>query len=651
MSEVTMSRNESAVRPGRLTITSITPVVIASASGDTYAAKRVVGDVVEFSAVVVCDGAAEIGAQVRLTDPIGGEQAVAMTRQLGYRFTAEIPVERVGRYSYVVDAWVDRAATMQSRLDRKRAAGQAVANEEAELRMLGDDTISDRVTSTAAEIVVDRRLASFAGWYELFPRSTGSAPGSTGSALGEHGTLRTCIDRLADVASMGFDILYLPPIHPIGRAHRKGKNNSAEAQPGDAGSPWAIGAAEGGHTSVHPGLGTIDDFDALVVAAKEANLEIALDIAFQCSPDHPWVTEHPEWFTVHPDGTIAYAENPPKRYQDIVPFNFDSENWRELWDALADVIRFWHNHGIRVFRVDNPHTKPFRFWEWLIAELKADDPGIVFLAEAFAHPEVMMQLARVGFSVSYTHFPWQHSPFDLEHYFGLLSQDDRIDYFRGSAWVNTPDILTEELQQGLAQVFMTRLVLAATLSASYGVYGPVYELMVAAALENSEEYEHGEKYEVRTWDLAPGEPLRRLMTQLNTIRRDHAALQHDRSLVFHHCDNQRMVAYSKTPPRRKEDDPNQGASVSTDAILCVVNTDHHNAQDGVVRLDLRAFGFGDNAGHVTYEVHDLLSDQRFTWHGADNYVSLDPWVQSAHVFAIRRLDANQDWADTQRELA
>ena len=620
-----------AHRPERLTITGVTP----SVSEGAYPSKRVVGDVVELAAVVVCDGAVEIGAQVRLTGPSGNEQTVPMSRQTGYRFTTDITLTEMGPNMFVVEAWIDRAATLRSKIARKHAAGQTTLNEEEELRLL-DEPLSDHVTSRVEQITVDRLLASFAGWYEFFPRSTGPSPS-------EPGTLRTSIDRLDYVASMGFDIVYLPPIHPIGRAHRKGVNNAAEARPGDVGSPWAIGAAEGGHTSVHPDLGTLDDFDALVRSAAERNLEIALDIAFQCSPDHPWVLEHPEWFQIRPDGTIAYAENPPKQYQDIVPFDFDSEHWRELWVALADVIRFWHGRGVRVFRIDNPHTKPFQFWEWVIAEIKVDDPGVVFLAEAFAHPDVMLQLSRVGFSLSYTHFPWQHSPYELEHYSRLLSDGDRAEFFRGSSWVNTPDILTEELQQGLRQTFESRLVLAATMSASYGVYGPVFELQVADA-HHGEEYQDGEKYEVRSWDLDADGSLRGLIQRLNEIRKQYVSLQHDRSLVFHHCDNERLVVYSKTAPRRI------GTTGDPAPILVVANTDHYNAHDGYVRLDLRALG-ADFAGALAedgrFEAHDLLTGQRHIWRGADNYVRLDPWVQPAHVFALRRLDDS----DQQRELS
>ena len=619
-------------RPERLTITNVSP----SVSEGAYPSKRIIDDVVEFSAVVVCDGAVELGARLRLTTPSGDEQFVSMHRQAGYRFTADVAMTELGVHNYAIDAWIDRAATLRSRIARKCAAGQPTTNEEAELERLGDQPLSDHVTSRVEQITVDRLLASFASWYEFFPRSTGPS-------ASEPGNLRPCIDRLDFVSSMGFDIVYLPPIHPIGRSHRKGVNNAVEAAAGDVGSPWAIGAAEGGHTSIHPDLGTLDDFDLLIRSAADRGLEIAMDIAFQCSPDHPWVIEHPEWFQVRPDGSIAYAENPPKQYQDIVPLDFDSEQWRELWVALADVVQFWHRHGVRVFRIDNPHTKPFPFWEWLIAEIKADDPGVVFLAEAFSHPDVMLQLSRIGFSVSYTHFPWQHSPHDLEQYTHLLSDGDRSEFFRGSSWVNTPDILTEELQQGLRQTFLSRLVLAATLSANYGVYGPVFELQIATA-HHGEEYEHGEKYEVRSWNLDADGSLRDQMRRLNEIRNEFSALQHDRSVVFHHCDNERLVAYSKTPPHRI------GVTCDPAPILVVANTDHHNLQDGYVRLDLRAFGAGflDTAdGPLTFEAHDLLTGQRFIWRGADNYVRLDPWAQPAHLFALRQLDAG----DQQRELS
>ena len=607
-------------RPSRLHMSAIEPRV----SDGAYPAKRVAGEVVGLSAIVVCDGPMVIDAEALVMSPDGTQQTYPMTRGTGYRFACNAALDDLGTYEYTITAWIDRAATLQSMIARKQAAGQATTNEEQELAEL-PHAHTDHVASPVERISVDRPLASFGAWYEFFPRSTGHN--------GEHGTFRTAMERLDDVADMGFDILYFPPIHPIGRLHRKGKDNDVVAGPDDVGSPWAIGASEGGHTTIHPLLGTLDDFDALIAAARERDLEIALDIAFQCAPDHPWVTEHPEWFQVRPDGTIAYAENPPKRYQDIVPFHFDSAHWRELWEALADVVRFWRDRGVRVFRVDNPHTKPFAFWEWLFAEMKAEDPGLVFLAEAFSHPDVMLQLSRVGFSVSYQHFPWQHSPYDIEHYYGLLAEGDNIEHFRSSSWANTPDILTEELQQGTRQVFIARAVLAATLSASYGIYGPVYELQVHDAVrEKSEEYASGEKYEVRSWDLDDPGSLRGLLRTINTFRRRYRALQHDRTLVFHKCDNPRLVAFTKTAAPRGSGD----VSGDDDPVLVVCNTDYHNSQASVVRLDLRVFGKEYQGFTGAYEVEDLLTGDRYEWHGGDNWVQLDPWNnQPAHVFAVR----------------
>ena len=614
----------SSRRPERLAITAVRPTVMAG----QYPAKRVLDDIVHFSAIIVCDGHESIAAELELTSPTGVERIVPMVREVGYQFTADIALTELGGYEFAISGWIDRAATLQSKITRKAAAGQPTSNEEIELQQLGDTPTSDRVSSRTQRIVVDRLMASFGAWYEFFPRSTGSGDSP--------GTLRTSIDRLDYVRDAGFDIVYFPPIHPIGREHRKGADNNVNAAPHDVGSPWAIGAAEGGHTAIHPELGTIDDFDALVSAANERGLEIALDIALQCSPDHPWVTEHPEWFAIRPDGSIAYAENPPKQYQDIVPFDFDSEAWPALWEALADVVRYWRSHGIRVFRVDNPHTKPFRFWEWMIAELKRDDPGIIFLAEAFAHPDVMLQLSRVGFSVSYTHFPWQHSPRDIEQYFTLLAEGDNIEHFRSSAWVNTPDILTAELQQGLRQVFVSRLILASTLSASYGVYGPVFELQVARAVrEGSEEYAGTEKFQVRSWDLDAPDSLYGLMARMNEIRRTHTSLQHDRSLLFHHCSNPTTVAYTKTAPERVRSSviADTVDDASDDVILVIVNTDHWNPQETNVRIELPDIGF---EWDERYEAHDLITGAIYEWAGPDNFVRLDPWVHPAHVLALRR---------------
>jgi len=602
--------------PARLTVTSVSPTV----AGGRYPAKRVVGDVVEVRCAVVVDGAMVLGAQVVHEDPAGAASVVPMARLDGPLFRAEIVVAEAGDHSFRIEAWVDDAATLVSRIERKRAVGQDTWNEEQELEQLPHPT-SEHVASGPYRLVVDRPLAGFGAWYEFFPRST-----VDGTA--RHATLRDAIDRLDRIAGMGFDIVYLPPIHPIGRSFRKGPNNATEAGPDDVGSPWAIGGDEGGHDAVHPALGTHDDLRALVEAAHERGLEVALDVAFQCSPDHPWVREHPEWFVIRPDGSIAYAENPPKRYQDIVPIDFGSSDWRGLWQALFGVFRFWRDHGVRCFRVDNPHTKSFPFWQWVIAATRAEDPGVIFLAEAFTHPETMLQLSRLGFTQSYTHFPWQHAPAELARYHAICSAGDEVEHFRSNAWPNTPDILTAEVQQGLRQVFVTRLVLAATTSANYGVYGPVYELQVAAARPGTEEYLDSEKYQLRSWDLDDPRSLAPLVGRVNTIRRTYAALQHDRTLAFHTCDNPRLVAFSKTAPARVD-----AAGLRRDPILVVANTDHWNPQEGLVHLDLTRLGLEPGA---EYDVEDLLTGAVHRWQGPTNYVRLDPWSEHpVHVFAVR----------------
>ncbi len=611
----------------RLTITSVSPSV--TANGVAYPSKRVIGDIVRCSAIVVCDGHVEIGGLLRVIAPDGTATHTPLEHVNGCTYSAELVVEQLGRYVFTIETWIDQGATIQSKIVRKRDAGQATANEAEELRRLGTATTSDHVESPPHTIIVDPVIASFGAWYEFFPRSLADAA-SNDPGNPRHGTLGDAVGRLDHARDLGFDIVYFPPIHPIGREHRKGKDNSVDAKPGDVGSPYAIGAVEGGHMAVHPQLGTVADVATLVTECRDRGLELALDIAYTCAPDHPWVTEHPEWFAVRPDGTIAYAENPPKRYQDIVPFDFDSKDAKALWRALADVIEFWHRQGVRVFRIDNPHTKPFPFWEWMIAELKRIDPAIIFLAEAFAHPEVMLQLSRVGFSVSYNHFPWQHAPWQLQQYFDKLMSGDAIEYFRGSAWPNTPDILTDELAIGLRQVYVTRLVLAATLSASYGLYSPVFELQESEQRPGSEEYMHNEKYELRAWNLHQEHSLAPLMQWVNQIRREHAALQHDRSLVFHHCENPRLVVYSKTAPERVGVD-----HLDRSPILVVANTDHHNPQEGFVNIDITKLGHGFEGA---YEAYDLLSGQRYTWAGGRNYVRLDPWQQSAHVFALRPKD-------------
>lgn len=464
-------------------------------------------------------------------------------------------------------------------------------------------------------LVADRERARFSTWYELFPRSTAAEPGV-------HGTFRDVEARLPAIAAMGFDVLYFPPIHPIGRVQRKGPNNALASGPEDVGSPWAIGAAEGGHKSILPALGTEEDFRHLLARAAEHGLEIALDIAFQCAPDHPYVKAHPDWFRWRPDGTVQYAENPPKKYQDIYPFNFECDGWRALWAELKSVIDHWIGEGVRIFRVDNPHTKAFPFWEWAIGEVKRDHPEAIFLAEAFTRPKVMHRLAKLGFSQSYTYFTWRNTKEELVEYFTELSSGPGIDYFRPNAWPNTPDILHEQLQTGEPAVFMTRLVLAATLAANYGIYGPTYELREHLPRSpGSEEYLDSEKYQLRHWNHDDPASLAPFITRVNRIRHENPALQWDRSLRFLHIDNEHLLAYAKASP--------EGDNV----IVTVVNLDPHTPQSGWLGLEPESVGVPRSRA---FQMHDLLSGQRFVWQGDWHYIRLDPGTMPAHIFVVRR---------------
>lgn len=482
---------------------------------------------------------------------------------------------------------------------------------------------------------VDRERAQFSSWYELFPRSASPVPG-------QHGTFRDVEQQLPAIAEMGFDILYLPPIHPIGRAFRKGPNNAVEAPPGAPGSPWAIGdrtalrkvsvgaqtaGDQGGHKSIHPQLGTFADFESLVKSARTQGMEIALDIAFQCSPDHPWVTEHPDWFVVRPDGSIQYAENPPKKYQDIYPLNFETPDWRGLWDELYSVFEFWVVRGVRVFRVDNPHTKALPFWEWCLAELESEYPDTIFLAEAFTRPHMMYGLAKRGFTQSYTYFTWRNTKAELQSYLEEITRPPVSEFFRPNFWPNTPDILHKTLQEGGRPAFMHRVILAATLAANYGIYGPAYELAENASARpaegrtESEEYLDSEKYEIRQRDRNKEDSLAPFIARLNRIRRNNRALQSNVSLHFHTVDNPQLICYSKTTPGFEN------------AILVVVNIDSFNEQSGWIELDLDKLGF---SAQEEFLADDLLNDTQYTWRDR-NYVRLRPGVQPAHIFRVCRI--------------
>jgi len=642
---------------GRVVIENIVPEVNCG----RFPIKRIVDDLVSIEADVFGDGHDHVRARLLWKQEGDRDWQSTEMQSLGNdRWRGEFPVAKVGRYRYTLLGEIDHFETWQSDLKKRVEAKQdlelpfatgALLLEQTQPRATNKDStklaswakklrssnydadavafaLQEELLETVnrypdaaletwydkeLEVVVDRERARFSSWYELFPRSWSPTPG-------KHGTLRDVAARLDYVAEMGFDVLYLPPISPIGKSFRKGKNNSVEAAPGDEGSPWAIGSAEGGHTAIHPALGTMEDFHALVARAKELNMEVALDIAFQCAPDHPWVKEHPEFFKNRPDGSIQYAENPPKKYQDIYPLDFESSNWKGLWDALKNVFSFWIDAGVLIFRVDNPHTKAFPFWEWVIPELKEKNPDVLFLAEAFTRPRVMERLAKAGFTQSYTYFTWRDTKEELTQYLLELTTTPVREYFTPNFWPNTPDILPAHLQTGGLPAFRSRLVLATTLIASYGIYGPAFELGENTPTKpGSEEYLNSEKYEIKSWDLQSASSLKPLITRLNQIRRENKALQSNERLHFHSTDNPSLICYSK----RTADGSN--------LILVVVNLDPFLVQPGWVNLDLDVLGL---AASDTFEVHDLLADRSYRWQGRRNYVALRPAEMPAHIFRV-----------------
>ena len=627
-----------------------------------FPVKRTLGDALEVTADVFGDGHDELGAVVRYRHESDRRWTEASMAPLGNdRWRASVPLPKLGRYRYAVRAWVEPFRTWRGQLERRIAAGQDVSvellvgagivassaasagraaaaqlSERAERLQAaardGDQAAGDALDralldlmaehgarqhateSAELEVWVEPELARCSAWYELFPRSLGGP--------GRHGTLKDVTGQLERIAAMGFDVLYLPPIHPIGEQKRKGRNNAESSKRGDPGSPWAIGSKLGGHTAVHPELGTVDDVRDLVEACRGHGIELALDLAFQCAPDHPWVKEHPDWFRHRPDGSIRHAENPPKLYQDIVPLDFESEDWPGLWDALLEVVRFWIGQGVHVFRVDNPHTKPFAFWDWLIGEVKRDSPEVIFLSEAFTRPRVMERLAKGGFTQSYTYFAWRSAKWELTEYLIELTQTELAEYMRPNFWPNTPDILTEQLQTGGRPVFAARLLLAATLGASYGIYGPAFELMEGRNLRpGSEEYLDSEKYQLREWKPGPEGTLEPLITAVNVARRDHPALRRNDGLRFHHVDNDMLIAYSKHDP------------ASRDTVVMVVNLDPNHMQAGWVGLDLGAL---DIDPAQPFQAHDVLDGSTYLWSGSHNYVELRPDQSPGHILHLRR---------------
>jgi len=644
--------------PSRVTIRAIQPEV----DGGRFPAKRCLGDVVTVTAEVVADGHDVLTGVLQFrhsSEREWSERPMAVDNHGIDRWTGSFPVDRLGDWEFTVSAWVDHYLSWLKGLRAKVLAGQdirvmceqgariieeaasgAAAAEQPALaaaaaalrRATGEATLTVASDPRLVELVercsprrfpaegavrrltVDPVLARCGAWYEFFPRSTG--------ANGEHGTFRSSLGRLRYAAEMGFDVVYLPPIHPIGYSNRKGPNNSTTAGPEDPGSPWAIGSAEGGHRSVHPKLGTLAEFREFVAETRALGMELALDLAFQCSPDHPLVSERPEWFRRLPDGSIAHSENPPKRYEDIVSFDFECEDWRGLWQELLETVLFWTNEGIRVFRVDNPHTKPLPFWEWLITEVRSRHAEVIFLAEAFARPALVHGLAQRGFSQSYTYFAWRNTRYELESYVTELVHGPGAEYLRPNFWPNTPDILTEYLQAGGRPAAIIRLILAATLSASYGIYGPPFELGEAVAVRpGSEEYQDSEKYQLRSWDIDGPWSLRSIITRVNSIRHEQQALQYNDTLTFHHTNNERLICYSKRTPG------------SDDLVVVVVNLDPHHKQVGTITLDEEALQMRFEG---QYLAADLLAGGSYVWEGRENYVELDPSVTPAHILEIRR---------------
>jgi starch synthase (maltosyl-transferring) len=670
----------------RVVIEQLTPQVDCG----RYPARRILGDSVTVTAAVFGDGHDHLAA--RLLFRRASERRWHHTPMIATEndlWQASFIVDEIGMWEFSVQGWVDHFDTWTHDL-RKRLAAQpdplhpvegmlsqdiplalrsgALLLEQTAKRAKGQDAkqlteivaslrwmaeqnaafyeypFGEEVHSLAARypdlsfatryerdlpLWVDRGKARYSTWYELFPRSASPIPG-------KHGTLADVEAQLPEIASMGFDVLYMPPIHPIGTAYRKGKNNSTSAQAGDVGSPWAIGAArtrdnEGGHKAILPELGTLADFDHLVAEASRHHMELALDIAFQCSPEHPWVKEHPAWFIIRPDGSIQYAENPPKKYQDIYPLNFESPEWRQLWEELYSVFEFWIKRGVKIFRVDNPHTKSLPFWEWCLTTLKEHYPDTIFLAEAFTRPHVMYSLAKSGFTQSYTYFTWRTTKLELQTYLEEITQPPVSDFFQPNFWPNTPDILHKSLQDGGRPAFMQRIILAATLTANYGIYGPAYELGENAPARpspgktESEEYADSEKYEIRQRDRNQPHSIAPLITTLNHIRRANVALQSNQSLHFHPVDNSNLMCYSKSA-KNPDGSPN--------LLLIAINLDPVNEQGGWIDLDLKTLGIPHNQN---FHVEDLLSGITYTWHDRSNYVALRPDVQPAHIFRITLL--------------
>lgn len=633
--------------------------------------KRVVGEAVTVTADIFSDGHDEVKAKLLYRKERKKNWSEIPMQFLGNdRWQAIFTPDSMGRFEYTIQGWVDHFYTWQKGVQKKFEANQDISVElligaqfledaaamakpgqQKRLRKWAGELRSHQSQSEALALAtgtdvtelmnaccelqnvssynkhlqldVERQKALFSTWYEFFPRSASQE-------AGKHGTFKDCERLLPRIAEMGFDTIYLPPIHPIGYAFRKGKNNSPTSQPGEPGSPWAIGATDGGHKGILSELGTLDDFRSLVQQAREQGIEIALDFAIQCSPDHPYVKEHPQWFKWRPDGTVQYAENPPKKYQDVLPVNFETEDWQNLWKELRSVMQHWINQGVYIFRVDNPHTKAFGFWEWVIADLHRDNPQVIFLAEAFTRPRVMERLAKIGFTQSYTYYTWRNTPEELKEYMFELTQTELREYFRPNFWPNTPDINPPELQVGGEAAHITRVVMAATMSSNYGLYGPVYEFGIATPVPGKEEYLDSEKYEIKHWDWGKLTKIREVITLINKIRKVNPALQTTWNIAFGTTDNPQLLCYGKW-------DDNY-----TNKLLIVVNLDPHNTQSGWVQVPLQSLKL--QAGQQ-FDVYDLLTERRYTWNDEWNFVELRPHEMPVHVFRIEESGAAPDNID------
>ncbi len=627
--------------------------------------KRIINEKITVSADIFADGHDKVDALL-LYRPVkkgaGKErkwQETPMIFDENDRWIGSFQIESSGKYEYTLEGWIDHFATWQYGLKKKFEDNQPIKTElligaelmedaisrasskqqkklQSWIKLFRSDkneekAVSEALSGAATDIMkqtrnhdtasryekvlpvrIERKKALFSTWYELFPRSTSQNEG-------KHGTFKDCERILPEISKMGFDVIYLPPIHPIGVSHRKGINNATQAKPGDPGSPWAIGAKEGGHKAIHPELGSMEDFIQLVKKAGEMGMEIALDFAIQCSPDHPYVKEHPQWFKWRPDGTVQYAENPPKKYQDVLPVKFETEDWENLWKELKSIVEFWIDKGVRIFRVDNPHTKSFIFWEWMIEEINKKHDGIIFLAEAFTRPRVMEKLAKIGFNQSYTYFTWRNSKEEFIEYLNELTKTDRREYFRPNFWPNTPDILPVSLENQQEPSFLVRLILAGTLSSNYGIYGPVFEFGLNEAYPGKEEYVYSEKYEIKNWDWEKPTKIKEIISKLNRIRNENTALQSTWNIEFVDTDNPQIICYTKIDQEKEN------------KLIIAVSLDSKHGQSGWVKIPLERLEIGENQ---SFTVHDLLTGSKYIWQNEWNYVALHPQNLPAHIFRI-----------------